>query len=106
MLFLGKDSNKRARKMKFTSIFLQRVQSILFKDSNKRARKMKFTSLFLQRVQSILFKDSASRVINKQACLIFLSELSCQRVSGSLLTLATSAADSRRRQFAAYLIKI
>ncbi len=40
---------------------------------------MKFTSIFLQRVQSILFKDSASRVIKKQACLIFLSELSCKR---------------------------
>ncbi len=36
-----KDTNKRARNMKFTSIFLQRVQNIfevLLKKTNKRAK--------------------------------------------------------------------
>ena len=44
-----KDTHKRARKMKFTSFFSQRVQymfELYLKDTHKRARKTKFTSFF------------------------------------------------------------
>ena len=48
---LIKDTNKRARNMKFTSMFFKASAGYLSgerKDTNKRARNMKFTSMFFK----------------------------------------------------------
>ena len=93
----------KSRKLK--NIFTKNGTSPLFKA---------FTKLFLYRLQIVrssdvyfigkkglllfCYKDSARRVENKISLLIFYPEISYQRVSGSSLTLTTSAANSRQRQ--------
>ena len=95
----------RTRAESSKNIFTKNGTSPLFKA---------FTKLFLYRLQIVrssdvyfigkkglllfCYKDSARREQYKINEFIFIAELSCKRVSESLLTLATSAANSRQRQ--------
>ena len=65
----GKDTNKRARNMKFTSLFFKASASIFGlqpKVPNKRARNMKFTSLFFKASADYLRFPAKNAVINGQ----------------------------------------
>jgi hypothetical protein len=71
---LSKDSKKRARKMKFTSIFSQRVHSIFdiyIKDSKKRARNRPVRKTFLKKKSQ---KTDFFRIFS-ESLKIFASEI-------------------------------
>jgi hypothetical protein len=59
--------------MKFTSFFLQRVQSILFKDSARREENKINLFVFYSEPPPILSKDSARREENKINLFVFFN---------------------------------